>query len=301
MRIALLADIHANKTALDAVLSHCRNLKVKKYWFLGDLIGRGPDPIEVVQWAQTLDKEFGPNCWVMGNHDAMLANLLTTEQWQNVNDIPKTTIKKHRELLMGNEETRAFILERFTANQYKPKVHSLNGVNYILVHGGLKDPPGFYRYLYPWYVDVFAEEEFVNIDARKNGRVRSSVMFFGHTHVPTMISGIEKSNSFEIQSKKITPGKEYILDQTKYWLINPGSVGQPRDMDNRAAYAVLDTRIHKIVFYRIPYDWHSVQKRLVHGDYDDSYEKHIRDATPDTKTPQEWLDHYRRSSEMDGT
>jgi hypothetical protein len=78
-------------------------------------------------------------------------------------------------------------------------------------------------------------------------------MWFGHTHVPTLISATIINNNYIIENHKVLPNKKYFLDPQKTWLINPGSIGQPRDLDPRSSYALLNQDTLEVSFKRKEY------------------------------------------------
>jgi predicted phosphodiesterase len=296
MKIAILADIHANWQALTAVLDFCEKSNISRFWFLGDAVGRGPDPVRVVRWlSESIDAENGNN-WVLGNHDAMLADLLTPQEWDLVNDLPKEIISDHRSLIQEEPQINQFVLDNFSTERLAPQFHQLEKVNHVIVHGGLVDNPGYYRYVYPWWIEVLLPDEFKELIDRKDKNSKSTVLWFGHTHIPTLVSALENEVGFEIHPTKIFPGASYDLDPDKLWLVNPGSVGQPRDMDNRASFAVLDTKAHMVTFRRVSYDWQVTADKLW------KYQRLrqiLRDATPDKDTPQEWIKHFKEAREVE--
>lgn len=291
MRIALLSDIHANNLALRAVLKSLQEKDVTQTWFLGDAFGRGPNPVEISQW---LIDEFGmenSSSWGIGNHDAMVGELLSQIELVSVNEIPKRTAGKHRQILL---EKLPNFLENLAREWEGPKYHELDGVYYVLVHASLVDHVA--RYIYPWLTNLLLPEEFARLEKLFQKEDLPVVSCFGHTHVPTLISGEKENNDeFGFNAVKIIPGETYYLGPEKLWLVNPGSVGQPRDLDTRAAYAILDTLDHTVTFKRVTYPWKKTAKQLFTAGYDDSYINKLRDATPDKETPDEWLAHYRKA------
>lgn len=296
MKIAVLADIHANWEALTAVLDFCAKSNISRFWFLGDAVGRGPDPVHVVRWlSESIDTVNG-NHWVLGNHDAMLADLLTPQEWDLVNDLPKEIISYHRSLILKEHEINQFVIDNFTTGRLAPQFHQVENANHIIVHGGLVDNPGYHRYLYPWYIEVFLPDEFKELIDPKDKNTKSNVLWFGHTHVPTLVSAQEKKKGFDIYPTKVFPGVSYDLAPDKHWLVNPGSVGQPRDMDNRASFAVSDSKAHTVTFRRVSYDWQVTADKLW------KYQRLrqiLRDATPDKDTPQEWIKHFKEAREVE--
>jgi predicted phosphodiesterase len=377
MRIAILSDIHANHPALDAVLKHSKSLRVDRTWFLGDLIGYGPNPVEAMQWLKgDYSDEKGinfpaPDAWVMGNHDAMMADLslqgktgLTDEfflnphnrlnyplpdnaslpddrpdgqgdglmdfsiferdpagtatdvvtyvgkshgkfsshlNWRDLGGvIPLRAIELNRLALFKNENINEFWRREFTVDRIHSKKEHLDGVDYVLVHGGLANP--LTDYIYPWY-EILIPEEFrrLKLQAEVDGYPR--IQLYGQTHVPTFVkvcSG-KANGDFNFEIEKIFSGVSYSLlsgsDSTCLAIINPGSVGQPRDNDPRAAYAILDTGKKTVTFQRVHYSNKEVARKLTSEHYPRSLAQRILSAEPVSDTPDIWREHYLRARE----
>lgn len=307
MRIALLADVHANLLALETVWEALKTHKPDAVWFLGDITDRGPHPVETVLWLRDTVHSVPENEWVMGNHDAMHANLLTPEQFERVGKVHQLDNVRHRQLLKAHPEAWAFVEKIFKQERLLPLQQMVGEVLAILVHGGLVDNAGYYRQLYPWWnPPLFMWNPIVPMDSEL-GRLNaldetsSKIMVCGHTHVQTLISGLSTGSEEEmqIQAFPVIPGIKYLLTSNQSWLINPGSVGQPRDLDNRAAYAILDiaSKASTVTFFRQEYDWRSVARQLLEAGADRLYLEILRDATADKDTPPEWLAHYRVAKE----
>lgn len=293
MRIAVLSDIHANALALKAVLEDAHRRDVESYWCLGDVVGYGPRPVPPVLWLKLATSD-----WVLGNHDAMLANLLKPEEWAAVNEAPKKAIALNREALRADEEADSFWQAEFTRERAAPRLHRLDGVDYMLVHSSQSDHLGISRYIYDWQTDFLLPSEFKALYAQANARGCPRVQWYGHTHVPTLVFARPKNrdDEFEFRAVKIIPGEEYRLDGDLA-LINPGSVGQPRDLDQRAAYAVLDTGARTVAFWRAAYDWQESARALRQSGYPESLVRRLRDAPAVNETPDQWVDHYQRARE----
>ena len=301
MKIGILSDIHANIQALEFVLAHLADQQVDAIWFLGDAVGRGPNPVEVLDWLST---HVELNHWVMGNHDLMLGDLMTPdklmkpEDWKRVNELAKITLSKHKVIIQHAPKEYAFIVQHFTRAKIHPQEWVVDNVCYMLVHGGLIDNAGINRYVYPW-TKVFIRNE---VDALKEKCAAisdaSGVLLFGHTHIPTLVSASFNGDAVDIHIEKVFPEQTYHLSSENYWLINPGSVGQPRDLDNRAAYAFLDTAEHTITFHRIEYDLPTTAQQLALNEYDEQLPEILMEASPPPDVPEEWLAHFIRTKEV---
>lgn len=339
MRIAVLADIHANAQALKAVLEDSLTQDVERYWFLGDAVGYGPEPDIPLLW---LKRHIHPNDWVLGNHDAMLRDLLLpqdiatltndtkptpfeimerdregqptnrvlyeghhrgelllSEEWEATNPEPVRAVELNRAALADAKEADAYWRAEFRRERLKPRIHSLDGFDHVLVHGGQANK--FLRYIYPWQLEFFIPAEFKALHAYAQKQRCPCVQWYGHTHVPTLVYARLRSpgGDMEYEAVKVLPGQTYPLE-TELALVNPGSVGQPRDLDRRAAYAVLDTAARTITFRRVPYDWQETAYRLKEKGYPDTLVAKLRDAPPPGDTPPEWRDHFQQAREVAG-
>lgn len=309
MRIAVLSDIHANRPALEAVLEDSHDFDVDRYWFLGDAVGYGPDPVAPALW---LKRYVEPEDWVIGNHDAMLAGLLRADEWEAVGPSAKMAIGLNRDRLMEHAEAWAYIQAVFNRERIPPREQHLDGVDYVLVHSGQTDHLGIARYIYAWQEELYLQAEFGPLRAQSEEHGGPRAQLYGHTHVPTLVfaRARRQDGGLEYDAVRILPGETYKLDG-ELALVNPGAVGQPRDLDRRAAYAVLDTAERTVTFRRVRYDWQETASALSawHASLMatltseqawqiiDNLKRRLRDATPYNETPDEWLAHYARAKE----
>ena len=231
MRILIISDIHANLTAFQAVLEHAKN-KWDIIWFLGDLVGYVPDPNEC---AQELQKH--KHIALSGNHDqAVLGNL----DIKSFNREAKFAITWTQEAL--SEETRSYLAE-LPSKQVEGQ--------FTLAHASPRHP------VWEYILDPLTASENFNW-------FQTDFCLVGHTHVPVMFE--EHLNGFRrvnVHPPRYSPGREERLPLGPLRLIiNPGSVGQPRDSDPRAAYALLDTDEMTWSYQRVSYPVRQVQERM---------------------------------------
>lgn len=331
MKIALLADIHANWPALSAVLEDAASQGIdpqgRSFWSLGDVIGYGPHPEKTLEF---LRDHAEPQAWVLGNHEAMLADLvlpgdvddnkenehlirvttqkgegeevsvrgvfMSSEDWAITNSSPVQTTRLTRACLNHHPSLDVFWKKEFRLERKGPLIVQQDGVDYSLVHGGHADP--FTRLVYGWHVDILMPQEFKFLQERRLDRGVPQVQCFAHTHVPTLAGAREVSSGtgFEIHSEKVWPNETYELDRP-LTLLNPGSVGQPRNLDRRACYAILDTDRHTVTFRRVEYDWMETGFDMQRGDYPSSVITRLKTAAAAEKeTPDDWLEYYREAS-----
>jgi predicted phosphodiesterase len=225
MQILVLSDIHANLTALEAVLNDAGSFDA--VWCLGDLVGYGPDPNECIGCVRML-----PNfkC-ILGNHDAAVLGKLDNNAF---NVEARQAIEWTQKEL--SEEARAFLSDLPT---------SIVTDQVTLAHGSPRHP------VWEYLLDAFAATrsfEFFN----------TNYCFVGHTHFPVLFQLVENDQFARLIIPK--PHQKYLL--TPRAIINPGSVGQPRDRDPRAAYAIFTPEDTIWEYRRVAYDIPTVQGRM---------------------------------------
>lgn len=226
MRVALVSDIHANLPALDAVLTALGGVGLDALWNMGDTVGYGPEPDGVV----TRLRAEGAIC-VMGNHDAAAVGLIDTTEFNPV----------AAEAAAWTARTLAAETKAYLSGLAKSRVEG----NFSLAHGTLADP--LWEYL-------------TTVGAARNhfARQTTPTSFVGHTHLPLLI---REGKDGHFASRTPDDGEVVELGEGRS-CINPGSVGQPRDGDPRASYAVLDTAAGTVTFHRVVYDIATTQVRI---------------------------------------
>ncbi len=218
MRYAVISDLHANIQAWNAAFVDIRAQEVDKIICLGDMVGYGPNPAEVLELLYSNVDHF-----VLGNHDAALAGLLDISYFS---------------------DESAQIIE-WTRNQLgDPAIEflrtiplSLAGSGFRCTHGDFSNP-GMYKYIED------PESALLSWQA-----TQEPVLFVGHTHRPAIfVLGASG------QPHMLEPEDFYIEEGEKRYIVNVGSLGQPRDGDARASYCTFDTDIGAIWWHRIPFD-----------------------------------------------
>jgi len=229
MRIAILSDIHANREAFDAVLEAVRKRAPDQLVLLGDLVGYGPDPVHVVEKAADL-VEDGAFC-IMGNHDEAVV-VGRTDMTENA----RVAIEWTRERL-----ARAHLdfLARLPL--------SLRSEDRFYVHASAERPE---KWLYIRDVDA-AERCLSSSDTR--------FIFCGHTHIPAIYYALPGNRPihFSPLSNVAAP-----LSELRRHLVVVGAVGQPRDRDPTACFALLDTERREVTMVRIPYDHDETARKV---------------------------------------
>ena len=225
MLVLVLSDIHGNFEALRTVIEDSRRYKWKELWFLGDLAGYGPRPQECFDLLREYRSTIIP-----GNHDSYLAGTISGSFFSE---------QSLHSLILNRGQLNHATLELIKTI---PRRQERNGVT--LVHGSPIDPITDYIISDADALDCF--------DAFKG-----SCCLFGHTHV----QGYYKLKDDKIESSRTGEG-EIISYKKSRVLVNPGSVGQPRDGNPDAAWCLLDTRKKVIQFFRTPYDINATQKEM---------------------------------------
>lgn len=225
MRVLVISDIHANLTALETVIKEAGN--VDAVWCLGDLVGYGPDPNECVETIRQL-----PNLTcIVGNHDAAALKQIDIDTFN----------PEARSALVWTRNTLSSVNKVFLTNLVDLVVWE----NVTLAHGSPRQP------IWEYILDVRTATQ--NFDF-----FTTSLCFIGHTHLPA-IYAYSDSNTFASLS---LPEPNQKISLPKRAIVNPGSVGQPRDRDPRAAYAIFNTNSNLWEYHRVSYDIQAVQERM---------------------------------------
>ena len=233
MRILVLSDLHANLSALDAALE-----AAKAHWdscvCLGDIVGYGPDPNEVTARLRELGAQT-----IRGNHDKAAAGLMDTSDF---NPVAKAAV----------DWTRGQLIPENLAWLTDLRQGPLEAAGVVLVHGAFQDEDEY----------VFTPEQALDglLDST------AAVTFFGHTHHQ---GGFSYQNSnlevLQIRPRATESFAALQIDPGRRYLLNPGSIGQPRDGDPRAAFAIADLEHGVVEFWRVHYDIPAVQQRMRHA------------------------------------
>ncbi len=217
MRIAILSDPHSNLRAWNAVLADVASARVDRILCLGDLVGYGPSPVEVMESAYSHVHAF-----VLGNHDAVVAGKMSPDVFND----------RARRLILWTRDR----IGRRGADFLGSLPLVLSGEDYRCAHANFVRPSAF---------DYILEPE----DAAASwAATREQLLFVGHTHAPRLfvLGQSGTPHSLDPQDFSAEPGKRYI--------VNVGSVGLPRDADGRASYVIFDDRTRAVYFRRVPFD-----------------------------------------------
>jgi len=230
MKVLILSDIHSNIEALDAVLADALDAECASAICLGDIVGYGASPSEVITRIQAL----APQWSIRGNHDRVCAGLSHS-----------ATFSPHARTAV--EWTRAQLTsEELAWLSRLPTGPMVMDATTLVCHGAPQDE------------DFYLLD---SADARLAFAAQTAPLcLHGHTHVQTVFCLSGNAVYDETPSRRARWNVP-IADESRY-LINPGSVGQPRDGDPRAGYAILDTDACAIELRRVAYDVASAQRRI---------------------------------------
>ena len=230
MRYLVLTDIHANLEALDTVLADARSHGFDQTLVLGDLVGYGPDPNEVIARIKALR----PVAMIRGNHDKVAAGV---EQPEGFNAVARRAALWTLEALTA--ENRDWLAAL-------PKGPVLVDDFVEICHGSPVDE------------DAYLFDELDAVRALKTSQ--RPLCLFGHTHYPVTFALVD-GRVDTIGGPHSLEGPLLLQEGTKY-LMNPGAVGQPRDGDSRAAYAIADTSAKRVDLYRLDYPIEKTQAKV---------------------------------------
>ena len=225
MRVAVVSDIHSNLHALEAVLAAIDAEAPDELWCLGDLVGYGPRPNECCAAVA----ERADVC-LAGNHDLAVRGTIDLEEFHGDAGVAATWT---REVL---EPEWKELLDRLEPEG------SAHGV--ALYHGSARDPI--------WEYVLSDEGALATLEL-----AGTPLVLVGHSHVPLQVV----QSGGELEGGLAPAGTERALDGVRA-LLNPGSVGQPRDGDPRAAYLLLDLEAQQASFRRVEYDVEQTQREM---------------------------------------
>jgi diadenosine tetraphosphatase ApaH/serine/threonine PP2A family protein phosphatase len=221
LRVAILSDIHSNRQALEAVLAATEEAGVEQTWCLGDMVGYGADP----DACAALARERCDTCLV-GNHDLALLGALDISTFS---EAAAAAVEWTRE--QAGEETLEFL------RSLEPAA-SQGGIG--LFHASPRDPI--------WEYVLSTDQAEAGLEA-----CEERVGLIGHSHIALFFVRAADRNGGHAQGAQASAGAKVEIGEGE-WLLNPGSVGQPRDGDPRAAWLELDTERWTARYHRVDYD-----------------------------------------------
>ncbi|WLI89579.1 metallophosphoesterase family protein [Massilia sp. R2A-15] len=231
MRLALLTDLHANREALSACLAHAEQQKADQYAFTGDFVGYGADPAWVVDTVMQYVARGAVA--VQGNHDYSV----TRETRPQMHAEAREVIEWTRGQL--NAEQMAFLRELPLTEERG---------NMLFVHASALDP-------IKWeYVTGIEEAE------RSLRATHCKMVFSGHVHKPSLF---RRADDGRMGSHTPEPGARIVIRPQHQHLVIPGAVGQPRDGNCSACYALYDDVTRELTYFRVPYDHGAAARRVI--------------------------------------
>ena len=225
MPVLIISDVHSNLAALTAVLADAGRFDM--IWSLGDIVGYGPEPNACIALLREHEHVAVP-----GNHDWGVLGRLDLKDFNH--DARLANLWTRDQL---TAESRAYL-------EALPEKRVEGG--FTLAHGSPREPIWEYL-LHPEVIKA----SFASFD--------TAVCLVGHTHVPAAYMDMEDET--QLGQIPVMENEEVLLDSGRY-IVNPGSVGQPRDADPRAAYALLDTDTRKLQPRRVEYDIGATQEKM---------------------------------------
>lgn len=230
MRALVVSDLHANAEAFRAVMKRMLRKKYDAVLCLGDFVGYGAQPNQVLDAMRTIR---GRKVYIRGNHDRVAAGL----------DDASAFNQAARAAALWTRDKLSPVNRRFLRDlPLGPVVHS--GV--MLCHGS------------PWDEDEYVFT--VHHAAQVLGLYDAPIILFGHTHLPAVFSVDARGN---VRGFAVRDERTVKLDAACRYLINPGSVGQPRDRIPSAACIILDTTKRTVQYFRVPYDIPKAQQSIL--------------------------------------
>lgn len=230
MRALVVSDLHANAEALRAVMAHVRRKKFDQVVCLGDFVGYGAQPNHVLDVMRTLPR---PKLFIRGNHDRVASGLDDANGFNHAAKYAALWTRDHLSPINRN-----FLREL----PQGPMRHE----NVMLCHGSPNDED---EYLF----NEYHAQQVLSTH-------RTPFILYGHTHLPVVFSMDDRGR---VGGMGVHDSRVVKLDPKLRYLINPGSVGQPRDRNPAAAFVILDTTKLTVQFFRVSYDVAKTQSSIL--------------------------------------
>jgi predicted phosphodiesterase len=220
MRLGIFSDTHANLEALSAVLEAYRSENIDVFYCLGDTVGYGGSPNECADLVRELSKVT-----ILGNHDAAVSGRMDYSYYY---EAARHALDVHAAMISG---------ENMEWLKGLPYQHRLEEDNVLLCHGS---PVRLEEFEY-----IFAPEQ--ARDCLPIWEKLGHITLIGHSHL-CKVFALSRTSVEEL------PSSDFVLEPDRKYIVSVGSVGQPRDFDNRASFTVYDTEAKRFEFKRIEYD-----------------------------------------------
>jgi len=229
MKIAIVSDIHSNLEALTACRDRALAQGVERFVCLGDCVGYGPDPAATMDLLMSLPGLVA----VLGNHDEHViveGDSLPSPQVKHAVDWTRKQLRREHLDFLGA----------------LPYLHIESGVTYV--HASAARP-----YEWEYVLDLDQVRECMQA-------AETSLVFIGHVHAPALYRET-RANFAELVAPE--EGQPFVLNPSQRYVVNVGSVGQPRDDDNRASFVVYDEAKNSILFERVSYDYSATGRKIL--------------------------------------
>lgn len=229
MRALVLSDLHSNAEALRAVMSRVRRKRYDSVLCLGDFVGYGAQPNQVLDTMRTMRRR---KVYIRGNHDRVCSGISDAEGFNHAAKSSALWTRDHLSPI-----NRRFLRDLQTG----PVIYQ----NVMLCHGSPYDEDEYVFNLHhaSQVLELFG----------------APIILFGHTHLPAVFSIDGKGG---VEGFAVRHDATVRLDPARRYLINPGSVGQPRDRNPDSACLILDTDRRTVQFFRVPYDLEKTQESI---------------------------------------
>lgn len=229
MKIAILSDIHSNLEALTACRERALAHGVEQFVCLGDCVGYGADPAATMDLLLSLPGLVS----VLGNHDEHMileGNTLPSPQVKQAVDWTRQQLRREHLDYLGA----------------LPYLRIERGVTYV--HASAARP-------YEWDYLLDADQVWECMQAAE-----TSLVFIGHVHVPSLYREVRADSAELVVPQE---GKAFALNPSRRYVVNVGSVGQPRDDDNRASFVIYDDERNSVTFQRVSYDYSVAGRKIL--------------------------------------
>jgi predicted phosphodiesterase len=235
MRYLILSDIHSNLEAFEACMARAKQAGYDAVLCCGDIVGYGPSPIEAIDGIRALNA-----LTIRGNHDRVASGLDEATQF---NPHARHAVYWTRAVLPDS-------YRQYLANLPVGPLEVTAQAQ--LVHGACTHEDDYI------FTEADADENFI--------LTNKPITFFGHSHFPVVFTTNGKGDTMQATSYEFDEFVAVKCEAGKRFLVNPGSVGQPRDGDSRASFAVWDADRSRIEFYRVEYDVQRTQEKMRRAD-----------------------------------
>jgi len=266
-RIAVISDIHGNLEALEAVFEDIdRQRNISKIYSLGDNIGYGANPVEVLEKLEERSIRS-----IIGNHEAALMGMLDFQELFTENAIKAT--------YWSIEELKNHNIDLDNSPYFKKAGFAMTPSrlpNVGMTHSTLTEPESFEYIVGP---EIARTRELAVREFHHMRKKKITLVFFGHSHEALIVRSDYGIGSIGITIPNFTKRKRsytFRAPEKEMWMVNVGSVGQPRDGDPRACYLVYDTKRGTITFYKIEYDNEAAAGKIVEAGIPKVYARRLK-------------------------